>query len=252
MLQLKVKKKITLNFADTNLFNFTHGEESYNHEYDRSELYLQQSPGEIDSGILSSSLEPNTSYMVKIWANNIASSSASRFYIMNTDGTNDDYSTSFPNFDVTEGNPRFSMIPNIAFGWISDSSGSVKWEVKGSGSSPSTEYADVELVKIEFSELIYTEIDLLDAEKGVQLNKSIKEITEPDKYKIDFSNSFKLPMNSNLVNFLNHNNILSNSEIQYDGILSDDDGSTIMNGVIIFTSIYDNSMSGADIIECKM
>jgi len=251
MIQLKVKKKITLNFSD-DIFSFSHGEESYNYEYDRNEIHIEQLAGETDSGILSSILEPNTRYIVKVWANNISSSSASRFWIMNTDGSNDDYSTSFSNFDITEGNPRFSMIPNIIYGWTSDDSGSVKWEIKGSGSSPSTQYANVNLVKIEFSEIAYTELDILDADNGVQLNKSIKEISEPDKYKITYSNSFKLPMNNTTSDFLNHKNLLSNSNYEYEGVLSEEDSSEIMNGIIIFTSIEDKTIDGVDIIECKM
>ena len=230
MLELKIRKKTKIKFSDE-LFSFQHGTEDYDYTLVDKFIKVDQSAGEQDEGIIYNIVKPNKRYKITIRATNFGSSSASRFWVMNDDGTNTAYSNSFPNYSISLGLPRWH-----SFYWESGSNKNIKWMIKGSGSSPSTQYAKVDLYNITISEVEYLDVDLVDNVKGIELNKSYRDTKNPEKYNNDYSSNFKLPTTKKNLDLIDFVDIQKNTLFQYDSLL-EEDGLTIMGGEIIFRRI---------------
>lgn len=94
-----------------------------------------------------------------------------------------------------------------------------------------------------------TPLEILDAEKGIQITRSIKEISAPDKYKRGFTNEFKIVVNDNINDYLNFVNKKSNSSIIFDAIISDENY-TLMEGSLKLSDIT-SSINGKDVISAQ-
>ena len=243
MLNLRIKEKITTMFADSE-FDFNYGTNVYNYERNQEEVHFNTGAGVDDSGIVEDFIKKNTLYniTIQLFDNGCVGNGGTspRLTFSTPMGTNLVSTTGFENFINLPNNTQ-----NIRY--LSGSDNDLQWKFLTDDPSYSI---DINLVKITFEEVSYTEIDLVDPEKGIQITKSIKEISSPDKYKIGYTNTFDVLLNSNSEEYLRFKNVVSNSTIEYKAIISDTEYE-LMLGSVKFTEILDNSIRGIDTIKCQ-
>jgi len=244
MLKLDVKKRTTLylNSNDFALLDNASFTEVFDGERKDYNLSWVQSDGTDYSGSINNIMKVNSHYefQLKVIDNNVdntASSVNARFNLKNDVGTV--YATALLNqANLSPGN--IIRFKNIHSNYID--SKTLHWELTSDTGS-----INFTLVSLTIIERETTELPILDADNGIQITRSIKEITSPDKYKRGFTNSFDIILDDDTNDYLNFINLKSNSTILFDAIISDE-SFTLIEGSLKFSEIK-RDINGKDLIR---
>ncbi len=225
-------------FRDPKIVWGAHASDVYSYERDNEEvLYVVDAAGSTTSVTISNFIKKNTKYKVSIRLFDNGSSGATRIRLSTPAGGALKSTTYLPNFNTLANNTN-------TFYYLSGDDIDLKLMFIKTG----IETIDCNLDSIILEEIQASELSLQDTDKGIVLNRSIKEIRDPDKYKVGYSNSFNILMDNNTSEYLKFKNLNPDSEIIYSAIISDD--SFDMKGSLVFKKNQDNYL-GADVIQAQ-
>jgi hypothetical protein len=251
MLQLKIKKKITVNFVDDMfVYDTSISTTAFNFSRNQEEVRVITSGYDTMSGDILGLVETGKLYKVSVklydnvYGNPVDPDDDGKLIISSDGDIN--YST-FAFNKYKESAPPY-LDDNTLSKTFTATSNLLHWEIK---TNDSASLMDASLVSISIEEIVYSDLELLDAENGIQLTKSIKEIKDPRKYKINYSNNFDVVLTGDSNQYFGFNNLLSNSTIEYRAKI-EDNGFSIMDGIAKFSEIEDKSIEGIDTIKCSI
>jgi len=242
MLKLRIRETVKNNFSDDifdyssvdgtgRFFNYVHNQEEVN-----IQILTSGSPDWYN--ILENYVKPLTTYRVRLKLYDNGSTGAAKFYITNEVYGNPFYCDNIVDFSTKEDNTQeFTYTTSANYTSIRLNVG----EASGT--------ANVNLVSISFEEVSYTDISLEDPEKGILMNKGIKSIKDPDKFKLGFTNTFNVILDEETQKYLRYKDVVSNSYISYDAVISDDEYD-LLRGNVKFNQVLKN-VNGFNIISAQ-
>jgi len=247
MLELKVRKKIRIDFSDDRFdLGSTYPNYIYNYNTSEDNVELAWDGYNVISGNLYGLVESGKNYKITLKMYNkftYANLDDDGKLILSSSGETNYITYDFDFWEQGISSPVVDNELTKIFIPINDV---LSWRIQ---TNDSASEMDIRLVYIIIEEIDPTSISILDAKNGVQLNKSIKEIKEPENFKISYSESFNVVLNEETTNYLYFKNIENNSNYQYLASIEEDEVELI-NGIAIFEKIDDKSIDGFDIISC--